>query len=68
MGISNNSFNYVDLHGALFWNEEGMKITKEQLFDFNKTKYNGWGCGYGCYKNKKKYDRKNKQWKKELFD
>ena len=45
-----------------------MKITKEQLFDFNKTKYNGWGCGYGSYKSKKRYDRKNKQWKKELFD
>ena len=40
-----------------------MKITKEQLFDFNKPKYNGFGCGYGVHKNKKKYDRKDKSWR-----
>lgn len=39
-----------------------MKITKEQLFNFQKPKYNGFKCGYGVFKNKKKYDRKNKGW------
>lgn len=44
-----------------------MKITKEQLFDFNKPKYNGWQTGNGPHKNKKKYNRKNKTWKKEEY-
>lgn len=39
-----------------------MKITKEQLFDFDKPKYNGFGCGHGAHKNKKKYNRKDKSW------
>lgn len=30
-----------------------MKITKEQLFNFQKSKYNGFKCGYGVFKNKK---------------
>lgn len=41
-----------------------MKITKEQLFNFHKPKYNGFVNGYGPHKNKKKYDRKNKDWMK----
>lgn len=39
-----------------------LKITSEQLFDFQKPRYNGFGIGYGAHKNKKKYSRKNKDW------
>lgn len=39
-----------------------MKITKEQLFNFQKPKYNGFGGGYGPHKNKRKYNRKDKSW------
>lgn len=45
-----------------------MKITKEQLFDFNKPKYNGFGCGHGAHKNKKKYSRKDKSWMNYVQD
>ena len=40
------------------------KITKEQLFDFQKPKYNGFVAGHGPHKNKKKYNRRNKDWMK----
>ena len=39
-------------------------ITKEQLFDFQKPQYNGFNCGHGVHKNKKKYNRRNKDWMK----
>lgn len=42
-----------------------MKITKEQLFDFQKPKYNGFMCGHSPHKNKKKYNRKSKDWMKD---
>ena len=41
------------------------KITKEQLFDFQKPHYNGFNCGHGAFKNKKKYNRRNKDWIKD---
>lgn len=41
------------------------KITKEQLFDFQKPQYNGFYCGHGAHKNKKKYNRRNKDWMKD---
>lgn len=41
------------------------KITKEQLFEMQKPKFNGFIYGYGVFKNKKKYDRKNKDWQKD---
>lgn len=40
------------------------KITKEQLFDFQKPQYNGFAAGYGPHSNKKKYNRRNKDWMK----
>lgn len=41
-----------------------MKITKEQLFNLQKPKYNGFAGGYGPHKNKRKYNRKDKSWMK----
>jgi hypothetical protein len=35
-------------------------ITPEELFNFNKPQFNGFGCGHGYYKDKSKYSRKKK--------
>ena len=35
-------------------------ITSEQMFDFQKPKFNGFACGHGLHKNKKAYSRKGK--------
>ena len=40
------------------------KITKEQLFDFQKPQYNGFVAGHGPHSKKKKYNRRNKDWMK----
>lgn len=45
--------------------KQSYKITKKQLFDFQKPQYNGFICGQGAFKNKKKYNRHNKDWMKD---
>lgn len=35
-------------------------ITSEEMFDFQKPKFNGFACGYGVHKDKSKYNRKQK--------
>ena len=41
-------------------------ITSMQIFDAQKTQFNGFGCGHGPHKSKKAYNRKDKSWRKEL--
>lgn len=41
-------------------------ITAEQIFNSQKTQYNGFSCGHGPHKNKKKYNRKDKSWQKDM--
>lgn len=44
-------------------------ITSEQMFDFQKPKYNGFICRGGAHGDKKYNRRKEKdRWKKDLLD
>ena len=41
-------------------------ITSMQIFNAQKTQYNGYVCGHGPHKSKKVYNRKEKSWRNDL--
>lgn len=46
------------------------KITSEQMFDFQKPKFNGFACGTGPHKDKSKYNRKREKqkWNRDISE